>query len=291
MRSNRAIVASFARGIPTPHFRRSAAVAAVLTFGMASLAASSPALAWEMRVCADFNQLPFSNRDETGFENRIARILAEELNADLVFEWWPQRDVIVANALRPGLCDIMIGVGDGGGTTLTTFSYYRSPFVFVYRANQGYDVFTFDDPILRELQLGVQPMLGPTHEALLTRGLRENLEVFEFLGGETNDPLAPAIEAVANGEVDVAVVWGPAAGYYAQQQEVELVVQPVPPFEPPFTPMYINMSIGVRLGDESLRDRLDIALANRWDEINAILADYHIPTMPLTRPTLTIEVP
>jgi mxaJ protein len=124
----------------------------------------------------------------------------------------------------------------------------------------------------------------------MRRDLGEAIEEFNYVGGAEH-PLAPAIEAVANNEIDVAIVWGPAAGYYAARQDVELVVQPVPPFDPPFTPMYVNISIGVRLGDESLRDAIDIALTNRWDDIYAVLEEYNIPTMPLPQPTLTIEVP
>ena len=264
-----------------------------LLFGLAALAgltaAAPPASAWEMKVCVDFNRMPLSNEAGTGYEIEIAQVIADELGADLVFEWWPSREVLINNALRPGDCDVVMGATEEG-TTLNTLAYYRSPFVFVYRAGEGYDVFTFDDPILRELRLGVQPTFGPTHQALMRRDLGEAIEEYQYVGGAEH-PLAPAIEAVANDEIDVAIVWGPAAGYYAARQDVELVVQPVPPFDPPFTPMYINISIGVRLGDESLRDAIDIALANRWDEIYAILDAYNIPTMSLPRPTLTIEVP
>jgi quinoprotein dehydrogenase-associated probable ABC transporter substrate-binding protein len=262
---------------------------AVLWFGALAAAVALPtSAAWEMRVCADYSRMPFSNAAGEGFEDKIAEIIADELGATLVFELWPRRDVLVGEALRPGDCDVIIGAGDDG-TTLNTLAYYRSPFVFVYRAAEDYDIFTFDDPILRELRLGVHRS-SAAHEVLMLRDLGEAIEEYPYVGG-VEDPLAPPIEAVANNEIDVAIVWGPAAGYYAAQQGVELVVQPVPPFEPPFTEMYINISVGVRLGDEALRDAIDIALANRWDDIYAILDEYNIPYLDLPRPTLTIEVP
>ncbi len=268
------------------------ALVSALAVSAASFAGTVPAQAWEMRVCADFNRMPFSNRDAAGFENRIAQVLADEMGATLAFEWWPQRDVMVNNALRPGDCDVVIGASEGQAGVLTTLAYYRAPFVFVYRADAGYDITTFDDPVLATLRLGVEPYLGPTEQAFMTRGLGDNiLQEFDYLGGDTNDPLAPAVNAVANGDIDVAAIWGPAAGYYAARSTVPLVVQAVPPFEPPFIPMYVNISIGVRQGDEELRDLLNTALVNRWDEINAILAEYNIPTMPLPKPTLTLELP
>ncbi len=252
----------------------------------------SSAQAWEMRVCADPNAPPFSTENEDGFENRIAEVLAEELGATLTYEWYPQINAMITDRLRTGQCDIIIGAAANQDTVLSTLAYYRSPFVFVYRADEDYDIRTFDDEILADLRIGVQPADGPAELVLSRRGLGENIIIeFAFAGGGGEDPLEPAMAAVADGTIDVAVVWGPAAGYYAAQQDVELVVQPTPPFEPPATAMYINIGIGVRLGDESLRDLLDIALVNRWDEIIEIMAEYDIPTMPLPKPTLTLEVP
>lgn len=266
------------------------ALSAGVAVTIASLLVPAPAHAWEMRVCADFNRMPLSHDTRRGYEVAIAEVIADELGAELTIEYWPARDVLINNALRPGDCDVVMGAG-GDGTLLETFAYYRSPFVFIYRADEDYDIFTFDDPILRDLRIGVQPVYGPTHQSLLRRRIdTEHITGFDFVGG-ADDPLAPAIEAVANNEIDVALMWGPAAGYYAALQDVELIVQPVPPFEPPFIPMYVNVSIGVRLGDEALRDAIDIALANRWDDIYAILAEFNVPTMQLARPTLTIDVP
>ncbi len=263
---------------------------AIAAAALTTMVASTSAQAWELRVCADPNSLPFSHREESGFENRIAEIIADDLDATLTYEWYPQIAAMTSERLRTGYCDLIMSTAGNQAGILGTLSYYRAPFVFVYRADEDYDIRTFDDAILAELSIGIQPAEGPAHRALMVRGLGQNIDAeFGFLGGDSEDPLEPAIEAVAQGELDVAIVWGPAAGYYADQQDVELVVQPVPPFEPPFIPLYLNIGIGTRLGDESLRDLLDIALVRRWDEIQAVIDSYGIPTMPLPKPTLTLE--
>jgi mxaJ protein len=271
---------------------------AVLSLGLAiclTSLASGPIRAqdWEVVVCADPSVPPFSERNETGFENRIAYILGEELGATVVFDWVPLDRTLTVQALRSGECDMVVGVPDGAAGMLTTLTYYRSPYVFVYRTDEPYDVTTFDDPILSELRIGVQPADGPHYHALLTRDLGDNItmEVRNAITAGIDDPLEPIITAVADGEIDVAVLWGPAAGYYAHRQSVPLTVTPVPPFEPPLVQMYLNMTVGVRIGDEALRDLIDIAIVNSWDDIQAVLAEYDIPTMPLTPPVLTIEVP
>jgi mxaJ protein len=271
---------------PRPSARGQRRLAAAIV--MLLVTAQAHAQSWEMRVCADHNSLPFSRSDEAGFENRIAAVLAHHLDAELAFVWWPQGPSMVRDQLREGNCDMIIGVPDGASGLLSTIAYYRSPYVFVFRADAGYDIRTFDDPILADLRLGVQSAAGPEHQALLERGLGPNIELL-FAGrgrDESPDPLEPLIAAVADGTIDVAVTWGATGGYYAARQAVPLVVNPTPDFEPPFTPLYINMVIGVRSGDEALRDRLGVALAERWDEVQAVLDEFDVPRLALPRPTV-----
>jgi mxaJ protein len=270
--------------------RRLAAVSG--TFLLATAAGMSQASAWEMVVCADPSILPFSDDARGGFENRIAEVMAADLGAELRFVWWPQALTMFDDQLRQGYCDIVMGVPDGQGGVLTTISYYRSPFVFVYRTDDPeHHVNMFDDPRLREMEVGVQPADGPAYNALQVRDLGDNItREFQYLAG-TEEPLRPAFDAIANGEVDVVITWGPAAGYYAGILG-NLTVAPVdPPFEPPFIPMFINMAIAVRIGDESLRDLLDLALADTWVEIYEILDEFRVPYMDLPRPTRTIGGP
>lgn len=256
-------------------------------------AGAADAQDWELVACADPSVPPFSTRTEDGLDNRIARILGDELGATVRFEWVALDRTLTIQALRSGECDMVVGVPDGAEGMLTTLTYYRSPYVFVYRTAEPYEVATFDDPILHDLRIGVQPADGPHYLALLGRGLGDNieLEVRNALLGGGDDPLQPIITAVADGTIDVAVLWGPAAGYYAARQSVPLTVNPVPPFEPPLVQMYVNMTVGVRIGDETLRDLLDVAIIEGWDDIQAVLMEFDIPTMPLVPPVLTIEGP
>lgn len=249
--------------------------------------APPPFASWEMRVCADPNRMPFSHIDETGFENRIARIVAEQLNATLVYEWWPQSESMVVDYLRIGQCDVMMGIPDGASGLTSSLAYYRSPFVFAQRADRSPIIDNFDDPILPTLRIGVQPADGPTHNALETRGL--GAKIMRIYETELRGP----IDDVVKGDLDIVILWGPAAGYYARlQREVPIVLAPVTPeFEPPFIPMYINMVIGVRRGDEALRDLFDIAIAERWDDIQTVLEEFHLPLMPLAAPLLTVGGP
>jgi len=258
--------------------------AATLFSALASTVGAGTALAWEMRVCADPDKMPFSRMDMGGFENKIAVLLAQELGAKLTFEWFPQNREMLTDNLRVGKCDIVIGVQDGQATLLSTLAYYRSPFVFVQKAEQPFSVSMFDDPVLQTLRIGVQDSIGPTHDALRVRGLGANIaEYYDF-------DLTIGVQEVVSGKVDVSVLWGPAAGYYASLAPMPLTVTPVTPeFEPPFTPMFINIAVGLRRGDEELRELLDIAIAKQWDAIAAVLDEYHVPTMPLQQPLLSVE--
>ncbi|HTN61125.1 MAG TPA: quinoprotein dehydrogenase-associated putative ABC transporter substrate-binding protein [Devosia sp.] len=252
--------------------------------------AVAPAYSWEMRVCADPNYMPFSKQDLSGYDNKIAQILADELGAELTFVWFPQTPNMISDQLREGNCDMILGVPESNEGLLPTIAYYRSPYTFVYRADSGYDISSFDDEVLKTLKFGVQVRGDSPHGALAKRGLAKNVVSQAITRDEANasGPFSSLIEQVASGDIDVAIPWGPVGGYYASQQKIPLKVVSTPEFELPFTPMYITVVIAVRQGDDSLRDRLDIAIANRWDDINAVLKDYGVPTLDLPQPTVTI---
>jgi mxaJ protein len=192
----------------------------------------APAAADELRVCADPNNLPFSNAQGQGFENRIMEIVANELGDTLSYVWWAQRRGVVANALDEGLCDIIAGMGDVDGVLLTYPPYYRSSYAFVTRAGAP-PIASFDDPALSRLRVGVQ-LVGedgvntPPAAALSRRGIVTNVRGFSVLG-DYSEPNPPAriIDAVADGTIDVAVAWGPLAGYFAAREPTALVVTPV----------------------------------------------------------------
>lgn len=248
---------------------------------------------WEMRVCSDPNNMPYSNEQEEGFENRIAEILADELGAELTYVWTPQRFLQVREVFREGECDVVMGVNDGHPQFMTTLPYYQSTYVFVYKEDSPFEIDSLDDPDLRELSIGVQIGGGeanyiPPAQALANRGLSDNFVGFSIFGDYSQpNPLRPIVAAVENDEIAVATVWGPIGGYFAKEASVPLEVVPVTPqFEPPFLPMIFSISVGVRVGDVDFADQIDLALTRRWDDIGAVLAEYEIPLIPLPRPSL-----
>jgi len=244
-----------------------------------------------LRVCADPNNLPFSNRKGEGFENRIAALVAREMGARLEYTWWAQRRGFVRNTLGEGACDVLLGVPAGFDRATTTAPYYRSTYVFVSPASRHYGIRSFDDPRLRALRVGVQ-MVGddyantPPAHALARRGIVRNV-VGYTLYGDYREPNPPAriVDAVARGEVDVAVVWGPLAGYFARRSRVRLDVVPVSPaVDPPRLPLTFAIALGVRPGNVALRDSLQRVLDRRAVEIRRILDEFGVPQVDAPTP-------
>jgi mxaJ protein len=237
-----------------------------------------------LRVCADPNNLPFSNERGEGFENKIAELLAADLHEKLEYTWWAQRRGFFRNTLRAGACDVVLGVPSSFELAATTAPYYRSTYVFVYRKGKGLHVHSFDDAVLRDVKVGVQ-LVGddgantPPAHALAARGVVNNVRGYTLYGDyKQPNPPARIVEAVAKGEVDVAVAWGPLAGYFARRQRVPLEVVPVSPqFDLPFLPFVYDISMGVRRGDEELRLKLDDFVERHRAEIERILDDYGVP--------------
>ena len=237
-----------------------------------------------LRVCADPNNLPFSNQRGEGFENKLAELLAQDLGERVEYTWWAQRRGFFRNTLKAGMCDVVIGVPSGFEMALTTKPYYRSTYVFLSRKDRHVDVKSFDDPVLRKLRIGVQ-IIGddqsnaPPAHALTRRNIVDNVKGFTLYGDYSQpDPPARIVDAVTKGDIDLAIVWGPLAGYFAKQARVPMEIVPVSPqIDQPFLPFVFDISMGVRRGDQEFRDRVDQFLEKRRGEIDRILADYRVP--------------
>ena len=261
--------------------------ALALLAGAAILGASAgsvSAAARELRVCADPNNLPFSNQEGEGFENRIAGLVAEELDAELSYTWWAQRRGFIRNTLNAGACDVLMGVPAGYELVETTAAYYRSAYVYVYRADQGLDLHSIRDPRLRDLKIGVH-LIGddganpPPAHALGAQGIVDN--VFGYMiYGDYREPNPPArvIEAVAAGDLDVAAVWGPFGGYFAQHAPVPLAAVSITDTAT-FAPLRFEfgMAMGVRKDDRALLDELNRIIDRRREDIQALLDEYGVP--------------
>jgi mxaJ protein len=206
-----------------------------------------------LRVCADPNNLPFSNQRGEGFENKIAELLAHDLGERVEYTWWAQRRGFFRNTLRAGMCDVVIGVPSGFEMALTTRPYYRSSYVFLSRKDRHLNLSSFDDPQLKKLRIGVQ-IIGddqsnaPPAHALTRRKIVDNVKGFTLYGDYSQpNPPARIVDAVEKGDIDLAIVWGPLAGYFAKQSHVAMQVVPVTPqIDQPFLPFVFDISMGVR---------------------------------------------
>lgn len=243
-------------------------------------AAAKPAAA--LRVCANPDNLPYSNQAQQGFENRIAQLIGAELGLPVRYTWHAQRRGYLRRTINADRCDLVMGAPVGLRSLNTTQPYYRSTYVFVTRKDRKLGIRSFDDPALKPLKIGLH-VVGDDGEnpppvySLARRGLARNVVGFKLwdVDGIVN-PQGRIVEAVAKGDVDIAIVWGPFAGYFAKQQRVPLKIVPAPT-DIEALPLEYSMALGVRTGDDELRRRLDAVLDKRRNEIRAILADYGVP--------------
>ncbi len=247
-------------------------------------AAGRPAPPPPLRVCADPNNLPFSNEQRAGFENRIAALLAHDMGTTVEFSWRPQMRGFVRKGLKAGACDVYMGVPVAFGPLLTTTPYYRSTYVIVYRAKGPVHVRSLDDRALRSLRVGVH-MIGddyqntPPAQALAARGITDNVRGYQIVGDYSKpNPQARIIEALERGEIDVAIVWGPFAGYFAKRSPMPLTIVPVSPAKDSSGQIFaFDIAMGVRRTDTVLARTLDTLLAREGPAIHKILSDYGVP--------------
>lgn len=244
-----------------------------------------------LRVCSDPNSLPFSNDKREGFENRIADLVGQELHRPVEYVWWAQRRGFVRNTLNTGSCDLVMGMAAGVDILATTRPYYKSTYVFVSRRDRHAGIKSLDDPALKRMKIGVQ-LVGdddantPPAHALANRGMTKNIVGFTVYGDYRQpNPAAQIMDAVSSGKVDIAVVWGPLAGYFAKHSAVPLDIVPVSPqVDLPYLPFVFDISMGVRRADSTFRHQLDEIIERRKPTIDSILTSYGVPMVNVGRP-------
>ena len=230
-----------------------------------------------MRVCADPDYLPYSNRAGQGFENQIAAAVAKILGENLEYTWASYRGAggfpeFLSRNLEANKCDVIMDIPYGSKEALSTQPYYISSYVFVFDKNNKYDIASMDSPALKRLKVGFERET-PAEDALKMRGMIPAAMAFDVA---TDDGESPALmlEALKSGKIDVLITWQPAIGAFLRAFP-NLAAVPVPNERALGPPEQYSfpMSMGVRQGDDALKKRLDEVITNHQAELTAILTE------------------
>jgi quinoprotein dehydrogenase-associated probable ABC transporter substrate-binding protein len=265
-----------------------AAVCALASAGPA-LAQDKPPAREALKVCQDPNNLPFSNTNGQGIENRIAEVFGKALGLPVTYYSFPQRLAFIRNTLRyklPGQdypCDIVMGVPVGFDQVSVTKPYYRSTYAMVVPAGRGLDaVKTSDDllkldpAVLKKLRIGVYDR-SPASEWLSRHGLVDNGVPYAILSPDPQQYPGEIIERdLAAGKIDVAIVWGPIAGFFATRvQTPKLSV--VPMKSEHGVKFDFEMAMGVRYGEPEWKAQVEKLIETQRPAIVAILQEFGVP--------------
>lgn len=277
---------------PCPSRRGASGLRATILSGALVLTGllTGAAPATPLRVCADPNNLPFSNERREGFENRIAELVGRDLHRPVAYTWAPEWRGFVRKTLGAGRCDVVLGIPASSDRVLATRPYYTSTYVFLSRRDRGLDIRSLDDPRLRHLRIGIH-FVGddyvnpPPAHALARRHIVDNVVGYSLYGNYARpNPPADLVRAVARREVDLAIIWGPFAGYFAPRTGVPMRIDPVTPaLDPPGLRFTFAIAAGVRPADTALRTVLDGALARRQGDIARVLRRYGVPLVSTER--------
>ena len=248
-------------------------------FVSASAIAEGPLL----RICADPDNLPYSNQALGGFDNKIAALLARDIGHKPVFVWARSRRGFLRERFNKGACDVLMGVPEGMKHVRTTSPYYRSSYVFVTRSREHLHIASFDDPALDHRRIGLQILesdYSPPSLPLIRSGHTAQLVGYESFGKDAG----AIVHGVADKEIGVAVIWGPLAGYYARRQPVPLSLVAVSPsVDRSGIPFVFDITAAVHSNDTDLASRLNRAITKDATKIGAILRAYNVPQLPLAK--------
>jgi mxaJ protein len=244
----------------------------------------------EFKVCADPDNMPYSNLKKEGFEDKIAELLAKDLGKPLTFTYAYNRQGFLRNTINARRCDIVMGVPPDYDPLRTSKPYYRSGHVFVYRKDSGYNITNWDSP---DLKKGVIGIIGqsPATIPLNDHNLMANARPYR-MQRDLNLPPSFLIDDLVKGDIDVAIAWGPIGGYFAKQSKVPLVVVPIPEYEKENAKgkEYWNISVGVRKKDKERMALIQGAIDRNQDKIMKILDDYGITHVPVVEGDSVVKV-
>ncbi len=262
--------------------------AALCVLGAPALAAQQrPAPMQEglLRVCADPDNLPASDSTGAGFENKLAELMAKTWNAKLQYTWWAAPRGI-GRMLNGRYCDVMLQAPAGYEIAGLTRPYYRTSYAFVQRKDAPHQVTSLDDPALKQMKIGVHLFANdqentPPAMALSAHGVVGNLVGFGTAYFGAQDRPGQIIEAVRDGKVDIAIVWGPIAGYYNAQLKADLALTAIENDSVSRIPFAYSMAMGTRRGEAQFRDSLQKFLDTKGPEIQALLKEFGVPLLPI----------
>jgi len=273
----------------------------LLVIGLLSSTAAFSALAEEkFKVCADPLNPPYSTKNQDGFENKIAELFAKELGQTLEYFWFPQRIGFIRNTLTAPLkdtdvdseefkCDVIMGVPAGQDMTLTTQPYYHSTYVLLVAKGRGWDNISDADQLL-QLPLEKQEALkiamfdrGPGTAWLQKAGLLDQGIPYQFMSGDSENNVAMQIQKDLKAEkIDMVILWGPVAGYVVSQSPKNSYAV-IPMKSTPGIKFDFSMAMGVRFADKKRQETLNKLIAAKTSEIQAIMAKYNIPLLPIPK--------
>jgi len=231
------------------------------------------------RVCADPHNLPFSNEGGEGFENKIAELFAKKLDKSLAYAWYPQSVGFIRNTLNAHKCDVIMGFPQGGELAQSTNPYYHTAYALVFRRGSSLDgIETLSDPRLKEKRIGVVAGTPPA-TYLAMNSLLERTKGYPLVVDTRVDSSGEAMmKDLIDGVIDVAVLWGPMAGYHAQRSGADLSIVPLTK-ETAGPRLTYRIAMGVRAADAEWRRQLNRLVLDNQPEVNAILLRYGVPLL------------
>jgi mxaJ protein len=235
----------------------------------------------EFKVCADPDNMPYSNSKQEGFEDKIAEVLAADLGRKLTYTYAYSRQGFLRNTLNAMRCDVVMSTTPDYDSMRTTKPYYRSGHVFVWRKDSNFNITNWDSPDLHKGFIGVidhSPATIPMNDNKLIANARPYR-----IQRDLNLPPSFMIDDLAKGDIDIAVAWGPIGGYFAKISKVPMVVVQIPEYENTNVKgkEYWNISVGVRKKEKDRMEMIQGALDRNHDKIMKILDDYGIPHVPV----------
>ena len=236
-----------------------------------------------LRICADPNNLPYSNQKLEGYENKIADLFAKKLgNLPVTYSWYPMTSGFVRRTLDAKTCDLIITFPAIHELVQNSNPFYSSSYVMMTLEERNINIKSISDPIIKEknYKIGIIHATPPTSHVAKNKLFEQAKFYLQAADPRKQKPWADITNDLVNGELDIAILWGPYAGYEAKLAKKKIKLVPLTKEEKVSRgTMVYRFTMGIRRNEPEWGKTINDLIKDNQEEINEILREYNIPLL------------
>ena len=236
-----------------------------------------------LRICADPNNLPYSNQNNEGYENKIADLFAKKLgNIPVMYSWYPMTSGFVRRTLDAKTCDLIVTFPAIHEFVQNSNPFYNSSYVLMSLEEKDIKIKTLSDPQIKEKKYKIGIISGTPPSSYVPKyKLFDQVKFYrQAADPRKQKPWVDVTNDLVDGKIDIGILWGPYAGYEAKKAKKPIKIVPLTKEEITSRGKLVyRFTMGIRRNAPEWEKTINNLIKDNQEEINQILRGYGIPLL------------